>query len=66
MLNYSHMFAEEYGFPFLRAKIEDIAGDVMSSEGLHEISTSTYRLYVRIEKVTLRHSHLLDVLKELN
>lgn len=65
VLNYSHTFVEEYRLLFLRAKIAEIVRDRMSS-GYHEgMSASTYRRYVHIGKVTLRHQHLLDVVKEL-
>lgn len=63
MLICFHKILGKHGLPFLRAKAEGIDWVMRSSDGLHRMSTATYRRYVRVGKVTLGYPILLDVVK---
>lgn len=66
VLNYFHTFVEENGLLFLRAKIEEIVQDIISSAFLYGMSSWTYRRYVQAENGMLRHPRLLYVVNKLS
>lgn len=65
VLNYSHMFVEEYGLQFLRAKAGGIVQEVMLSAVLHIMRALTYNQFKCLRKIMRRQFSLLDVLEKL-
>lgn len=64
--NYSQTFVEEYHLQFQRGKLAGIVQDLLLSEFLNGMSSSTNKWYMHNGKVLLRQPHGLDILKEFN